>query len=194
MNRESVKNTERKRESEADIFCCQSRSWSVFSPVWVWPERDTRCLSPPSDALSLPLHLSALYFRLSLGYWLPLCLSPSRCILLTVHLFCFFSLLLLWRHPLVSVCVCLQGGALMYEKETWREQGREEGISQSRVQVFKCMAASADARSGITDKNLLELIISKSIFNEFFIHTQQIWQKSGLGNRLSTKNLFKSTS
>lgn len=61
----------------------------------------------------------------------------------------------------------------MYEKETWREQGREEGISQSRVQVFKCMAASADARSGITDKNLLELIISKSIFNEFFIHTQQ---------------------
>lgn len=33
MNRECVKNTERKRESEADIFCCQSQSWSVFWPA-----------------------------------------------------------------------------------------------------------------------------------------------------------------
>lgn len=54
----------------------------------------------------------------------------------------------------------------MYERETRREQGREEGISQSRVQVFKCTSASADARSVITDKKLLELV-------EFFIHTQQ---------------------
>lgn len=53
----------------------------------------------------------------------------------------------------------------MYERETRREQGREEGISQSRV-VFKCTSASADARSVITDKKLLELV-------EFFIHTQQ---------------------
>jgi len=30
MKRESVKNTYRKGASEADIFCCQSQSWSVF--------------------------------------------------------------------------------------------------------------------------------------------------------------------
>lgn len=66
MNRDGVKNTDRRRERERvrgwHLLLSKSELVSILA-VWLGPERNTRCLSPPSDALSLPLHLSALSIR-----------------------------------------------------------------------------------------------------------------------------------
>lgn len=108
MNRESVK---RKREREADILCCQIQSWSVFWPLW--PEKNTRCLSLPSEAAAPSV--CSLYGTFSVFKLSTLSLSVCLCMCVCCTLSCLphstaffpFSLLLLWWLPLVGVCVYL---------------------------------------------------------------------------------------